>query len=64
MFAVGVDALAIGKVRPHQLVLVHNNGHPAINSQQHQQVGRRKYVSEVNGHLSLAPWCRMTAARG
>ena len=52
MFAVGAYPLAIGKVRPHQLVLVHNDGHLAINPQQHQQVGRRKNVRKMELHGS------------
>lgn len=52
VLAVGADALAIGKVRPHQLVLVHNDGHLAINPQQHQQVGRCKNVRKMELHGS------------
>lgn len=50
MFSIGADALSIGKVRPHQLVLIHNDRHSAVNPQQHQQVRCRKNVREVERH--------------
>ena len=63
MLAVGVDAFAVGKVRPHQLVLVHNDRQPPINPQQHQQVGRCKNVRKME-HAWISSEIKMPGNAG
>ena len=50
ILTVRADALAIGKIRPHQLVLVHNDRELAINPQQHEQVRGRNQVRKMKLH--------------
>src|SRR5215831_16097366 len=58
MLSIRADSLALGKVSPHELVLIHNDRHLAINSQQHQQVCCGNKIDKVNLHgSSLQKWC-------
>ena len=50
MLAVCADPFTIGKVRPHQLVLVHDDRQLAINPQQHEQVRCGDKIGKVNLH--------------
>ncbi len=50
MLAIRADTLALGKVAPHQLVLVHNDRHLAVNSQQHQQVRGGREIGKMKWH--------------
>src|SRR6478672_9077179 len=52
VLAIRADAFALGKVRPHKLVLVDDDGHLAINPQQHHQVRCGNKIGKVNLHGS------------
>jgi hypothetical protein len=50
MLAVRADVFALGKVCPHQLVLIHHNGHLAVNSQQDKQICCGNNIGKVKLH--------------
>jgi hypothetical protein len=61
VLAIRADALALGKVAPHQLVLVHNDRHLAVNPQQHQQVRGGNEIGKMEWHGILLESVGLTA---
>ena len=57
MLSICADALALGKVAPHQLVLVHNDRHLAVDSQQHQQIRGSCEIGKMEWHGVLLEQC-------
>jgi exopolyphosphatase/pppGpp-phosphohydrolase len=50
VLAVRADAFTVSKIRPHQLMLVHNDRQLAVNSHQHQQIRCSNKIDKMNLH--------------